>query len=730
MKTSTIAITASLLTASPAIAQDKLEAQSQRSATADIVVTAQSPEGYSVPDSGIATKTATPLIETPQSISIITDETLRDLKLPRVKDALDLVAGVRPNQSIGSGNSFIVRGFADGRRMYLDGLAMTASGTRSEFDTAIIDRIEVLKGPASVLYGRSEPGGIISITTKRPLREFALAAELQGGSFDTLRAIIDINAPLAADGKVRARVIGVYQDANTFRDLSKNNRRVIAPSLAVDLGPNTEWTVGVTQLWQDYIADFGIPVVGNRPINVPVNRSYGDTNDSVDTFRRTDFTSQLAHRFSYAVSLRHRLLVVANRSTDDFVNPAPAFDNAIQADGRTLDRNIFYQVSEEDLVSTNLDLIARFRHGAFEHQLLLGADYLRSYAEYSYFGDYQNPDPRLAIDLFNPRYGIDRALFAAARLVPGDPENFSVFRNEFFGVYLQDQLTIADRLHLVGAIRWDVATTGRGSATGFADADRALTSRTDRAWSPRFAALYELTPTVSAYASWSRSFGANNGVDIAGRALPPQRGEQYEIGLKAESSDKRFFASAALFTLDRSNLLTRDPASTTIPQASIAIGRARSRGLEIEARGEILPGLSLIGNYAYTDASVVLDNNGLRGNRLVNVPRHAGALSVRYSATANTPLPGLILGATLIAADERQGDAANSFQLPGYARFDALAGYRFTLGGHRVTAQINARNLFDRRYFESADPDANVSPRLGVYPGASREILASLRFDY
>ncbi len=701
----------------------------------EIIVTGKRVAGYQVTTSSAGTKTGTSLLDTPMAITALSEDVITDLKIPDLGRALENVSSVRPNPSLESGNRFILRGFANGGRVFVDGLTMSTGGVRSDFDAAFLERIEVLKGPASVLYGRSEPGGVINIVLKRPQDTAAYALEQQVGSFNTYRTIGDATGPVTESGNFLYRLVAVYQKAETFRDFSKRDIWEIAPSLTWRISPSTTWTTWFDYSTKDYIADFGIPVVGTRPAPIPITRSFGDPNDTVDTGRRTTLNSEFTHQFSDAIGLRNRFMAAFNRTSNDFLNPTPAFGAALQADGRTLNRNIFHQTYDENSYNTNLDLIGRFSVGDVSHVLLLGSDYLTSNREYAIFGNFNTPNPALAIDIFNPMYGVDPALFVQARTVRASALNYNVFHDDVFGFYAQDQVAVGENLQLLAGIRWDHSKTGRGRGTTFELAETQFESgvptpkRSDKAWSPRLAVLYKVAPNVSTYLSWSRSFGANNGVDAANTPHPPQRAEQYEVGAKGEFLDQRLTAALAIFSLERTNMLTPDLTATVLPLPTIAIGKQRSRGIELDMTGQVAAGLSVIASYAYTDAEVSLDNSGLLGKRLVNVPKHAASLALRHEFQAGV-MAGAFIGGGVYAVGERHGDAQNTFQLPGYVRFDALAGYGWVMGGHKVTAQLNVRNLFDRTYYESADANSNVAPRLGVAPGSPREILGSIRLAF
>lgn len=699
----------------------------------ETVVTGSRAPGYSVKKTTAATKTETPLFDTPASVSVVPKSVLQDQKTGRIKDALENVSSVRPNGSLLSGNRFLIRGF-DNRIVFRNSLTGTGSAFRSDFDTYNVERLEVLKGPASVLYGRAEPGGLLNVVTKRPEEEPSYSLEQRFGSFDLYRTEADLTGPLLADHSLLYRVVTVYESSESFRDFGSMDRMAINPSLTWRPTRATEWTIEVEHLDIDYIADFGLPVIGRRVADVPRSRSFGDPNDPDDDAHKTYVGSEFSHRFfNDSWTVRNRFLAGFLGTDDDFVNPTPAFGNALQADGRTLNRNIFAQISDSWTYSTNLELLGDFHWAFTRHQPLVGFDYLRIDSEYSTFGNFTTPNPALAIDIFNPKpsYGIDRALFIGAREIPTSANNHSVFKDENYGVYFQDHITLWEQLHVLGGGRYDWAKTGRGRGSSFAAAKHALPDvlRKDEEFSPRVGILFQPWEWLGIYGSYTTSFGGNNGVSATGESFDPQMGEQFEAGLKTKWFDGRLAANLAVFDLTRDNLLTPD-LSTPDPLDRLAIGEQTSRGLEFDLFGEIADGLSVIGSYTWMSKSeVTKDNSGLKGNRLANVPRHAGSLWLRYDVKL-AGLEGLELGIGAFFVGNRRGDIQNTFELPGYGRLDSYVGYGWNVGRYRVTAEFNLRNLLDKEYFESADPNSNVAPRLGVYPGAPFTAIGSLRVEF
>ncbi|MBY6240828.1 TonB-dependent siderophore receptor [Methylosinus sp. Sm6] len=704
------------------------------------------PQGYIVHNSGAATKTDTPLIQTPASVKIIPRAVIEDRKVTNVREALESVSGVLTNQSVGSGTGFIIRGFSDSRKTFRNGLIATSpSNFRSEFDAANVEQIEVLKGPAAMLYGRFEPGGLINIVTKRPLDvEARHTVEQRFGSFDHYRTLWDSTGRVFDDGSVLYRFSGGYENSGSFRDFQHIDRMQFNPSVTFRLTPDTDFTVDFEYFNQDYLADYGIPAWGTRPAPIPISRSFGDPNDKTDNMHKYHVGSELTHRFNENWTFRNRFLASFLHTKDDFLNPAPAFGTGALTDSGVLARNVFGQTSDAEVYTTNLDLLGNFDLLNTHHETLVGFDYLRAETEYTTFGRYNTPDPAYAINIFAPIYGgVPRSAFDAAPYVrPNQSRDHSVHVEDQKGVYFQDHITLFDMLHVFGGGRYDWSEVARGRGDSF-DAARTQISnanpsivRHDEAFSPRVGVLVQPLSWLSVYGNWTTSFGANNGVDAKNNPQPPQQAEQFEVGVKAELLDRRLTTTLAFYNLEKTNLLTPD-LSTADLSDSIAVGKQRSKGVEFDAIGKVTDNVSLMGSFTYMDARVVADNNfdaeGVPvylGRRLPNVPRYAGSFWAKWDVIEIPELEGLSLGFGVYVVGARQGDAKSTFQLPGYARLDAMAAYRFNVGAQKVTAQINIRNLNNVRYFENADPEANVDPRYGIYPGAPLTAIGSIKVEF
>ncbi len=403
-----------------------------------------------------------------------------------------------------------------------------------------------------------------------------------------------------------------------------------------------------------------------------------------------------------------------------------------------MQRNIFNEVNGGEAYATNLDLTGRFNLGFSEHEVLLGFDFNRATETYDVKGLWVTPNPALAINIYDPApsYGIPQSVFdytLAQVQRPG--RSYNAFLTQWEGIYFQDQITLWDKLHILGGGRYDWTETGRGSGASTSEANSGVdaATRKDDGFSPRVGILYQPINELSVYGNWTTSFGANNGVSATGGSFDPQIGEQFEAGIKTSLFDERFLATLAYYHVTKDNLLTPD-LTTSDPNDSIAIGEQRSQGIELDMTGQITDALSLICSYAYTDARVTKDasvfDGGFQGMRLINVPENAGSLWLKYDFSGYKTLNGFSVGLGTVAASQREGDAANTFQLPGYVRVDAFAAYKWNIKQTRVTAQININNLLDKQYYASTDPDSNVAPALGVAPGAPLMAIGSILVEF
>lgn len=398
-------------------------------------------------------------------------------------------------------------------------------------------------------------------------------------------------------------------------------------------------------------------------------------------------------------------------------------------------------------------MTGKFKVGPTQHNVLFGFDFTQFYTGYHTLGNWdipntgipgrdsdKNPNTDLTIDIHNPRasYGINPALYRRALgIYPPNPgNNFSMFKDQWFGLYFQDQITLWDKLHILGGGRYDWADAGRGMGNSYATATDALDNRSLKnlreveGFSPRVGILYEPWHFLSVYGNWTTSFNANNSPAANGKIFDPERGEQFEAGVKTSLFDDKLLATLAYYHLTKDNILVDNILTTKDANDKIS-NVQRSQGIELDVTGQITDELSLIGNYAYTDAKVTKDFvTGTTGNRLPNVADHSGSLWLKYDHNGFDSPHGFSFGVGAFAASARQGDFTNSFQMPGYVRMDVFGAYKLKFRGAKITTQINIRNILDKTYYESTDPEFNVAPALAIAPGAPLTAIGSIRVEY
>ncbi|MBE9054322.1 TonB-dependent siderophore receptor [Nostocales cyanobacterium LEGE 11386] len=666
----------------------------------ELVVTGQQ-DGYRVPNASVGTRTDTPLRDIPQSIQVVPQQVLRDQNVTRLEEALRNVPGVTANLPPSYFASvFTIRGFTSGGPSWLrNGLTDRLGVFTNNFSD--VERIEVLRGPASVLYGGAPPGGTINVVTKQPLQDPFYAIDATVGSYDFYRGAIDLSGPVNDSRTVLYRLNASYLDRNSFVDFYENRQFSISPVVSVAIGERTRLTLEGDYTDTSFVPDFGLPAVGtvlpNPNGRIPRNRFTSDPDARNNrVIGRVGY--RLEHQFSDNWSLQNAFRATfspSGSSSSDRYFVRTGF-----RENRILELRNFVFSNYEESYDLTADLIGEFSTGSIEHQLVFGVALSR------YDLNIQNRIGTAApLDLFNPVYGQ-----AIGPLTPNaDLSNLT----DSLGIYVQDLVTLTENLKLMLGGRFDLFEQRNAN---FLAGTR--TNQSGDAFSPRVGVVYQPIEPISLYASYSRSFTPTTGTTFEGREFQPERGTQYEVGVKADLND-RLSATLALYDLTRSNVLTTDTRPGVPPGFSIQTGEQRSRGVELNIAGEILPGWNIIAGYAYTDAQITQDNRFPVGNRLNNVPENAFNLWTTYEIQQGA-LQGLGFGLGLFYVGERQGDLGNNFQLPSYLRTDAAIFYK----RDRFRAALNVRNLFDINYFEAAE---NI---LRVYYGEPFTVQGTISWQF
>jgi iron complex outermembrane receptor protein len=686
-----------------------------------------------------ALKTAAPALTTAAAIDVVPQDALRDQQAVRIEQALEQVSGVVVIPSGISTMNFALRGFVTAQ-YYVDGVRVSSNLHQDGFrELANIDRVEVLKGPTSVLYGRSEPGGIINVIPKEPLVEPFVALGQQVGSFGHERTTLDSTGPLDDAADVRYRVNAAYERGRSYREFLDNRRLFIAPTVAWDVSPAIAATLYAEYLDSRDFNEAGLPLIGTTVPDVPIGRSLVEPGAFIQT-RDLRGGVKASIRLSERWTLRPRL-ELRGLSTPAPPQVALGVDGldplACRPDRCLVDRLIYANpVSTGHTYYAATDLLGTLDLGGLTHSLLIGAEVFDVRGRYDLVA---RGAVSLAIDLYNPRHtGTPVDLLS----VP-DTAFSQVARERWYGVYLQDGIQLTDRLSALLGARYDVARESHDERDQITGIEAAMAGGGTRETSlrPRVGLLWRATTALSAYASYVENFGVTNGRAIGGiggigPALPPESAEQWEVGLKAELPERRAEVALAVFDLTKHNVAVpdRNAVRAALGYESVT-GEARSRGVELDLNAHMAPELQLSASAAYQDTRIVraigtgVDINGNTvvtpgntGHRLYGVPRFAASFWGAYQPPAGT-LHGLRLAAGAVARAERMGDNANDYRLPGYAKWCAMGAYQWRTRAGAVTLQLNVDNAFGSRYYES------LYGSYEVVPGPPRSWLASLRVE-
>ncbi len=667
-------------------------------------------QGYKATRSASATRTDTSIHETPQSISVVTREAVEDLGATRLQDALDYAGGVgRANNFGGQGLTTItVRGFTTGE-FYRNGFPINR-GYPNMPDANTIERLEVLRGPAATLYGRSDPGGTFNVVSKQPSSERSVTLGSQLNDQGMYRGTLDATGPLDEDGRFAYRLNVLGEGGETFRDHVETERYAVTPVLSWQVNDSTRITFEGEFMRNNHPLDRGLTRYPTQTGTASRDTFWGEKD--VGKLHNDNNMGQL--RFEHDLN-DNWTLGGGVQILDGTLQGNAVEGSRMQPDGRTLVRNFNYRKLEWTDRDVQLNVTGRFDTAGFEHLLLAGVEY----EDYDYKSIIQRSNPALntyAIDIFNPVYGQPRP---ALSLTPThDQENLKTW-----AAFVQDQVSLTERLKLLVGARferfehdYDTYVTGGRSWT-----------KSDNSVTPRLGLTYELTDDLAVYASASRSFKPNAGaarpdqtvtaVTSAQKGFDPEKGKAFELGAKWQVLDKQLSVEAAIYQIDKKNVLTTDPLDSSY---SVAAGEVRSRGFDFNVVGNITPAWRVIGGYAYVDAQVTKDNALRDGTRLVNIPKQSVSLLSLYEIQ-DGPLRGLGLGGGARYVDERAGQTANvpNFSMDSYTVVDFLSYYKVN---EDVRLNLDVKNIFDKDYEEGAF--GNVY----AYPGAPRTVQVGISY--
>ena len=680
--------------------------------------TANDPEAYNVTHAATATKTDTPIMETPYSVTVVPQQLLKDKQATRIEDALTSVAGVQSSWTNGGQSDvFMLRGFQN-TNTYRDGFLQPSAlgGGTTKREVANLEQIEVLKGAGSILYGRSEPGGVINLVTKRPQAASYNSLQQQFGSYGLYRTMADSTGTITPDNKLLYRVNLSYENAGSYRDFVTTDSFFLAPSFTWNVTDQTQANLDIEYQHFDNTSDSGVIPMGNRPTPVPINRQIGDPLNNKNVGDRTYVGANWSHQFNDQWKLLHRFgAEFLDKRTDFtfFFGQPDAAGNLVNNDPNwNGNRGFNNGITHQQNYYTTLNLTGKFNTAMLDHSTLWGFDYFvidnqgasaccSAYPEGANF------------NIFNPSY--QSTVNPGASAFSTNPK----FNQEWYGLYFQDQIKFPFNIYGNAGVRYDNATSAQYADYG--------SITTDQHVSPRGGLLWKPLQWVSVFGNYSENFGPSNSMwnSPDQKVLPPTLANQWELGAKTEFFNGRLTSSFAYFDLSKTNIAVSDP---TNPNIQITSGKQESRGYEFEVAGEILPGWRSVAAYTHLAyANVVVGWNGGvgddTGHRMYNTPRNYGSLWNTYEFQ-QASLRGLKLGGGVVAASQSQGSNDNNFQLPGYATLNLMTSYGMKVAGKRMTLQLNANNLLDKTYYTGT----NTGSMIGV--GTPRFFMGSVKLEF
>ncbi|MEG3792491.1 TonB-dependent siderophore receptor [Lysobacter sp. CCNWLW3] len=661
------ALTAPVALAQTSPSPDGGDAAADRATTLDhVVVEGAAVEGYKAANARSATKTDTPISETPQAITVVTRERMSDQGAQSVQDALNYAAGVRSDAyGLDSrGDWTLIRGSSPSE--YLDGLrnAFNYYTSSARTDPYMLERIEVLRGPASMLFGQGSTAGIVNLVSKRPQAETRREIGVQIGSYDRRQLNADFTGPLSDDGTWLYRLVGVYRDSETQVDQVDDDRRLFAPSLTWKPSEDTSLTLQLR--WQrdrtgstsQFFGWSGL-LAPNPNGRVPSRRYIGNPGDHYDTDRSTAGWL-FEHRFNENWSVRQSFRAARNKVDyasvygNPFANPTDPFLDPQQ---RLLPREGWFAKTQVRMQNIDQHVEGRFKTGAIEHQMLLGLDAVRFKQDEAQLFDSNVPP----VDIFDPVY----TPYTPPAL--GAPVRTS---QRQVGLYLQDQMRFGEHWIVVAGLRHDRVKNGLAGAV---DEDSSATTK-------RLGLMFHDWAGWSPYVSYSESFTPLAGTNaITGARYTPQKGEQVEAGLKFEPAGRDLSFTAAAYELREENRLVPDPRN---PNTNIQAGKTKVNGLELEVSGRLTDSFDITAHYNY------LEND----KQLENTPRHQAAVwgKQRFRVAGREGFAAG-LGLRYMSAF----DSPPAPTTPSVTLADALLSY--DTGAWRWALNVN--NLTDKRYF-------------------------------
>lgn len=661
--------------------------------TATVTIIASDGIGYKTNTISSATKTLTELRDTPQSITVLPKERLRDQSLTSIAEVLNYVPGIMSHQGENNRDQVVIRGVSSSADFFLNGVRDDVQYFRDLYN---VQRVEILKGPNAMIFGRGGGGGVINRVAKEPqsspLREFTF----QGGSFKNRRVTADVNQPLS--GIVAARVNGLYEASDSFRDFVNRKRYGINPTLTFSPSSATQLTFGYEHFYDSRTADRGIPSFNGRPADLPIETFFGNPDDAYARVRVNLLSGTIQHQRG-RLNIRNRTLFGDyDRAYQNYV---PGAVNATKTqvaltayNNTTKRRNLFNQT----------DITLYGTTGRFKHTILTGVEFGRQLTDnFRNTGFFHDTTTTIQVPFNDPVINTPITYRQSAT----DANNH--LKTNLAATYLQDQIEISRRVQIVAGLRFDYFDLRFHNNRNGEEL-----RRVDRLLSPRVGIVYKPLDALSLYATHSVSYLPSSGDQFSSlttvtQQVKPEQFRNYEVGAKWDVR-RNLTLTGALYRQDRTNTRATDPND---PTRIIQTGKQRTDGFELELSGALTRQWTMTGGYAHQNARITSATTAAPEGAVVPLaPRDMFTFWNKYQVTSRFALGlGLAHRSDVFAAID------NKVVLPGYTKIDSAVYVRLT---EKWKLQAHFDNLLDRRYYLNADGNNNITP------GAPRSAKVSL----
>jgi catecholate siderophore receptor len=706
-----VALLATSFLTTPAFAADGKDDEVKLAELSDPIVVIGDRGGYEANDTCTATKTCTPLKDVPQSVTVITGDQINDQALRSMAEVMIQVPGASPGTGEGNRDQVVLRGNNSTADFFVDGVRDDVQYFRDFYN---IDRVEVLKGPNAMIFGRGGGGGVINRVTKRstlkPNYELVGWGDSEGG----IRLGADLDHPLAEN--VGIRLNGFYENGDSFRHHVDLKRYAVNPEVGIQAGSNTRIDLSYEHIHDRRTADRGVPSDArgglptidnpNEPIDGFDSTFFGNPDLSFAKFDANVATVAVEHDFGAGLTLRSRTLYGDYDKFYQNVYPGGPVLAATTTLPERFALGAYNNSNDRKNLFSQTDLIWDHPLGGIDQTLLLGFE----------LGHQKSRNFRQTGNIVggNTTPLDDATIFRPTIFAPALTDANNRTRADVAAVYVQEQLRLASWLEIVGGLRFDRFKLKVDDLRPILGGNF---SRNDNLWSPRLGVILKPNDQLSLYASYSRSFLPQSGDQFSGltidtEGLKPEKFVNYEIGAKWQPT-QGLLATVAIYRLDRTNTRATNPLN---PAETVLTGAQRSRGIELGLAGNLTDKWEISAGYALQRAKITKTTTAAPAGRDVPlVPHQTFSLWNRYNVTG--PL-GLGLG--VIARSKSYASISNMVKLPGYTRLDAALFYQFTT---KIGAQVNVENLLGKDYFPSSNGDNNIAP------GAQTTVRAALRFD-